>query len=90
MNDAQLTFTFKGTGRREATPSRPIQHGRSKWWRGHIHVEGVTLYAVASPSGIKLPSGASLDDALQGRVEAYLTAQTAKLNRQRRRGGMAA
>ena len=89
MNDAQLAFTFKGTGRREATPSRPIQHGRSKWWRGYIHVEGVTLRVVASPSGINLPAGVSLDDDLQSRVEAYLTAQAAKLNRRSWRGGVA-
>jgi len=95
-NKAQLSFTFDGTGRRAATPSRPLRHGRSRWWRGRIHIEGVTLRVLASPEGIKLPTDVTLDADLHQRVEAYLTAEAAELNRQRggypsqKRGGVAA
>jgi len=92
MNDTkkQLSFTFDGTGRRAATPSRPLRHGRTRWWRGRIHIEGVTLRVLASPAGIKLPTDVTLDADLRERVEAYLTAEAAKLNRRNRRGGVAA
>lgn len=92
MNDTdkQLTFTFTGTGRRGASPSRPLRHGRSRWWRGWIHIEGVTFRVLASPEGIKLPTDVTLDPDLRERVEAYLTAEAAKLNRRNRRGGVAA
>jgi len=89
-SDKQLSFMFNGTGRRAATPSRPLRHGRSRWWRGRIHIEGVTLHVLASPAGIKLPTGVTLDANLRQRVEAYLTAEAAKLNRRDRRGGVAA
>lgn len=80
-------YPFRGTGRREVTPSRPIRHGKVKWWRGEIHVEGVTLSVVASPCGISLPANVTLDDGLYERVEAYLTGEAEKLNRRARRGG---
>lgn len=82
-----FSFTIKGTGTRKAEPSsRPVMHGSTKWWRGRIIIEGVILHVHASPNGIHLPTGVSLEDELHDRVESHLTREAAKLNRRERRG----
>ena len=86
----QLAFSLRveGTGRREASPDRyAAKHGSTKWWKGRIHVEGVTLFVHASPTGIALPTGVTLDDELRDRIEAHLTREAARLNRRARREG---
>lgn len=86
----QISFAFKfeGTGRREASPDRyPARHGSTKWWKGRIHVEGVTLFVHASPTGIALPTGVTLDDQLRERIESFLKREAMKLNRRARREG---
>jgi hypothetical protein len=83
-----FSFSLEGTGRREASPDRyPAKHGGTKWWKGQIHVEGITLIVHASPTGIALPTGVTLDDELQERIEAFLTREAMKLNRRSRREG---
>jgi hypothetical protein len=88
--EQQLTFSFRveGTGRQEVSPDRyAAKHGSTKWWKGRIHVEGVTLFVHASPTGIAIPTGVTLDDELRERIESYLTREAIRLNRRSRREG---
>ena len=86
----QLSLSFEPTDRRAATPSRPLKHGKTRWWRGRVHYGELTLRVVASPSGVHWPTDVTLDDGLRERAEAFLTREAAKLNRRTRRGGVAA